>query len=611
MNAILQAGGTLAYGQLYVERPADSQLLDALSAGEFCNVLAPRQIGKSSLRTRCQHALSVSRLYRCISLDLSSIGRSELSTEQWYFGFLEQLYSGLDLTISSNEWHNANDLGPVQRWLKFLTRVINEIPDKIVIFIDELDTMLALPAIRDDFFAALRSIYNSRADNPSYERITFCMLGVAAPWELIKDPTRTPFNIGRSIRLGDFTRQDLNVFALVLKPLGGDVEIWLDAIYDWTCGHPYFTQALCMELLEKPWAATDSQKNHVEKCVIERFLQDGAAGESNLNYAEKRLTQSENKSALLSLYRNILRTGSVQANSSDAVQFELQLCGLCTQRRDASGQIFLHVRNRIFSTVFDLNWLRGKEVQRFLSESLTRWQDGGKQLQELLKGTDLEDAQRWAQDNILTREEHEFLMASARWDTEEKRLVLAQEKREQTARQLRLQKRILYGLIAASVIFLLLAGLTYWNYKQAIDAQSKLHKQEEVTKLENAKMEGEITRMKGELQSGNEKIAEKEKELKTQENKLAELQHNIGKADSTLKELNRRMELTNKNTQKDTQVLKDNIESMTHKLESGNLELASLKGENQKLTNKISCYEHYIKNSRQTIYIATIKGACK
>jgi hypothetical protein len=50
--SVLQAGGALGLDKLYVERPADRELHRALSAGEFCYVLAPRQSGKSSLRVR-------------------------------------------------------------------------------------------------------------------------------------------------------------------------------------------------------------------------------------------------------------------------------------------------------------------------------------------------------------------------------------------------------------------------------------------------------------------------------------------------------------------------------------------------------------------------------
>ena len=52
-----QSGGTLREGSIYVKRPADTELLEALLRGEFCYVLAPRQIGKSSLLVRTEQQL--------------------------------------------------------------------------------------------------------------------------------------------------------------------------------------------------------------------------------------------------------------------------------------------------------------------------------------------------------------------------------------------------------------------------------------------------------------------------------------------------------------------------------------------------------------------------
>jgi hypothetical protein len=72
-----------------------------------------------------------------------------------------------------------------------------EISGQIVIFVDEIDSILSLSFSIDDFFALIRSCYNLRADNPEYNRITFALFGVATPSDLIADKKRTPFNIGR------------------------------------------------------------------------------------------------------------------------------------------------------------------------------------------------------------------------------------------------------------------------------------------------------------------------------------------------------------------------------------------------------------------------------
>ena len=80
----------------------------------------------------------------------------------------------------------------------------------MVVFLDEIDSTLKLPWT-DDLFTALRGMYNERALVPAYERLAFCLIGVAAPNELIKDRRTTPYNVGRTLELRDFdlARDDL------------------------------------------------------------------------------------------------------------------------------------------------------------------------------------------------------------------------------------------------------------------------------------------------------------------------------------------------------------------------------------------------------------------
>jgi adenylate cyclase len=61
----------------------------------------------------------------------------------------------------------------------------------------------------DDFFAVIRNCYNQRADKLPYRRVTFTLLGVATPSDLIKDKKRTPFNIGRAIELKGFQLHEI------------------------------------------------------------------------------------------------------------------------------------------------------------------------------------------------------------------------------------------------------------------------------------------------------------------------------------------------------------------------------------------------------------------
>jgi hypothetical protein len=79
---------------------------------------------------------------------------------------------------------------------------------RLVIFIDEIDVVRSLPFSTDEFFAAIRECYTRRAQDPAFHKLTFCLLGVATPSDLIQDVRMTPFNIGTRIELTDFTEAE-------------------------------------------------------------------------------------------------------------------------------------------------------------------------------------------------------------------------------------------------------------------------------------------------------------------------------------------------------------------------------------------------------------------
>src|SRR5207245_2189827 len=86
-----------------------------------------------------------------------------------------------------------------------------------VLFIDEIDLVRSLPFSTDEFFAAIRECYNRRPEDAEFERVTFCLLGVAAPSDLIRDPRLTPFNIGKRIELQDFSDTEAERLAIGLE----------------------------------------------------------------------------------------------------------------------------------------------------------------------------------------------------------------------------------------------------------------------------------------------------------------------------------------------------------------------------------------------------------
>jgi hypothetical protein len=354
-QVIYTVGGTVqASGGIYISRDADEELLRLCQAGEFCYVLTPRQIGKSSLMVATMERLAEEGI-RSVETDLTEMGTelSGLTAEQWYLGLIDLIVDQLDLDVDYMAWWNERaHLGPTQRLSQFLRQVVLEqVSEPVVIFIDEIDSTLNLD-FTDDFFAAIRACYNARASDPAFKRLSFVLLGVATPGDLISDPQRTPFNVGRRIDLTDFTGDEAIPLAdgLRLPPVeAGQVLTW---ILDWTGGHPYLTQRLCAAAAASPTKSWDT--GAVDDLVEKTFLGEQSAQDSNLRFVRDMLTQrAPDKAAVLKTYRRIRAGKAVPDEERSLAKTHLKLSGI-VKAEDG----ILHIRNEIYRRIFDLAWVR-------------------------------------------------------------------------------------------------------------------------------------------------------------------------------------------------------------------------------------------------------------
>jgi hypothetical protein len=301
------------------------------------------------------------------------------------------------------------------------TVLLVEISQSIVLFFDEIDRLLKFD-FKDDFFALLRFFHEQRIEQPEYQRLTFALVGVATPADLIQDNSRTPFNIGQAIALEGFQPHEVQPLIPGLIGKAENPEAVLRIILEWTGGQPFLVQRLCQLVIDSSAPIlVGNEAAGIERLVRSQILENWESQDSHehLKSIRDRLLQGgeQQSGRVLGLCQQIVQQGEVTADNSPE-QTTLRLTGLVVKRQSK-----LRIYNRIYAEVFNSSWF-DQELGKLrpYGNELTAWVASNQQDESrLLRGQALQDARSWAEgksrvsssnlvENVLDKKEaHKFL----------------------------------------------------------------------------------------------------------------------------------------------------------------------------------------------------------
>ncbi|MFO0555410.1 MAG: AAA-like domain-containing protein [Polyangiaceae bacterium] len=410
-----QAGLRVDSGVFYIERAADDALFERLSNLQLAAVLAPRQVGKSSLCHRVANRLQKAGICT-VMIDDASLGVASVEpvterSARLFFGLANRIADELGLVDTLLEgWEKRKDLAPLERLRWFLLEQVCTGERRVVVFLDEIDRLRAVGLSADAFFAFLRETVNERPVEPRWKQLAFCVAGVATIDEIASDPKNAAFAVpSMLVRIDDFTREQLDALAPGLAPLGTPGP-WLDAIFDWTAGHPLLTQTIAKSLVDTPPAAEDAVADTVEARVTALFLSEGLRTHPVFRDTHRRFAGSHGARPL-ALYRQILKGRVLVADGNRQQQLRLRVGGLVAFRGN-----HVVVRNRIFAELFNAAWIDECLADRPFAEAIAAWLKSREE-RLLPTGSELARLAAWAAKTELTSDELAFLEAARRRQT--------------------------------------------------------------------------------------------------------------------------------------------------------------------------------------------------
>ena len=200
----LPGGAVDTDSPLYVERPADREILDGVQISRALFTLrGPRQVGKTSLMLRVKDRVEAGDApLQAAFIDFQAFPAGALaSSDKVWRQIACAVAESLRLECDPVWRSGSSAIGNFTSFLEKQVFAANPAP--LLLCFDEADRIFSRPFC-DEFFGQVRSLFNLGASDRAWKKVRWLIGGSSDPVFFIRDITQSPWNIGRKVELQGF-----------------------------------------------------------------------------------------------------------------------------------------------------------------------------------------------------------------------------------------------------------------------------------------------------------------------------------------------------------------------------------------------------------------------
>jgi V8-like Glu-specific endopeptidase len=234
----------------YLEREADKKCYKKLyEPYTLIHIKAPIQYGKTSLLTRLI-AKAEEKSYSVIFLEFQDFDKWILSDlKNLLESIHEKIVESLNIEVTLNS-RIINRLSAKEKSTRYMEKILLEVDNSIVLFIDEANILFEYHDVSDDFFGLIRSWHEFSKRKRVWKKLKIILAHSIAPRLSIRNINQSPFhNVGVDIELKPFSKDDIEDLSLRHNIKFKDKE--LDEFIHFVGGHPFLSRKILYSIAKE------------------------------------------------------------------------------------------------------------------------------------------------------------------------------------------------------------------------------------------------------------------------------------------------------------------------------------------------------------------------